>query len=496
MIGFRLVAFLISCLLIGSGPALGAQDASFWAFLPEGRVVTRCADGSAPQKEASDKLQQLDERIQELADSAPVANAVGELHELLKTECFLAAAETNRIPNPDTTRSLKEWWLDGYGRDWLESLLVVSKQGSIDHLAPYIGVPPDARKTLNLEAHRTHPLSTLLCATSDATCGRETRGWRVRAEESFEAHRATGQHDGSHIRGGWRAPSFDEVSERCAENPLSGEEGFDEEESDKKASGVKASDADMSQRYQPWRACVERARPKQVALPLGDFKAPQTGWLVIAGRRGHYQFCDTVRAYHLGTGAAFIDDSCSALELLSDGQVDGAATNKGRTRRVTAGVVPAQNLREALWMLLLRGETEEVQLHTAFYPLPDGITPQVTVRRDEDGLAGPSMWSNTAQTFLTWRWIPETGPVFAGDMTWPNSYDAADNHAAALLHVAEEGFVERCPPRHVSSMAMLASRPVQKLNDVDAEAISELDQDLRDATGRWKSLRPCRSGRE
>jgi hypothetical protein len=161
MIGFRLVAFLISCLLIGSGPALGAQDASFWAFLPEGRVVTRCADGSAPQKEASDKLQQLDERIQELADSAPVANAVGELHELLKTECFLAAAETNRIPNPDTTRSLKEWWLDGYGRDWLESLLVVSKQGSIDHLAPYIGVPPDARKTLNLEAHRTHPLSTL-----------------------------------------------------------------------------------------------------------------------------------------------------------------------------------------------------------------------------------------------------------------------------------------------------------------------------------------------
>ena len=193
------------------------------------------------------------------------------------------------------------------------------------------------------------------------------------------------------------------MSERCAENP-SGEEASDEEESVKKASGEKASsakapagkvsaekvsDADMSQRYQPWRACVERARPKQVALPLGDFKAPETGWLVIAGRRGHYEFCDTIRAYHLGTGAAFIDDSCSALELQSDGQIDRAATNKGRARRVTAGVVPTENLREALWMLLLRGETEEVQLHTAFYPLPEGITPQVTVRRDEDDLAGP-----------------------------------------------------------------------------------------------------------
>ena len=75
---------------------------SFWAFLPEGRVVTRCVEGSAPQKDASVKLQRLDERIRGLADSAPVANAVSELHELLKTDCFLAAAETNRIPNPDT----------------------------------------------------------------------------------------------------------------------------------------------------------------------------------------------------------------------------------------------------------------------------------------------------------------------------------------------------------------------------------------------------------
>ena len=120
MTGLRLVASVLSCLLIGSGPALGAQDASFWAFLPEGRVVPRCAEGSAPQEEASVKLQRLDERIKGLADSAPAAQAVGELHELLKTECFFAAAETNRIPNPDSTRSLKEWWLDGYGRDWLD----------------------------------------------------------------------------------------------------------------------------------------------------------------------------------------------------------------------------------------------------------------------------------------------------------------------------------------------------------------------------------------
>ncbi len=68
------IAFvLIACVPIGSGPALDAQDDGFWAFLPEGRVVSRCVEGSAAQKDASVKLQRLDERIRGLADSTPVA---------------------------------------------------------------------------------------------------------------------------------------------------------------------------------------------------------------------------------------------------------------------------------------------------------------------------------------------------------------------------------------------------------------------------------------
>ena len=80
-------------------------------------------------------------------------------------------------------------------------------------------------------------------------------------------------------------------------------------------------------------------------------------------------------------------------------------------------------------------------------------------------------------------------------MTWPDSYDAAENHAAALLDVAEEGFVERCPPRPVPSLpalSTLASRPVQNLNEADGEDISDLDRDMRDAVGRWKSAASCR----
>jgi hypothetical protein len=295
---------LIASVLIGSNPALSAQRDPFWAFLPEGRVVPRCVEGSAAQKEASAALQRLDERIRGLADSAPAANAVGELH-----------------------------------------------------------------------------------------------------------------------------------------------------------------------------AC----------------------WLIIAGRRGHHEFCQTVRAYDLVTGAAFIDDNCSEITHKWDGRIESDMYQRGMVRRIKAGAVPVENLRETLWMLLLRSETEEVQVDIEYYPVPEGVKPQAVVRRRTDEyFGGIGGWSNTAQTRLTWRWIPAAGPVFVGNFTWPEANDAAENHAAALLDVAEEGFVERCPPRSIPSLptlSRLASRRTHNLNEIEREDIYDLDGDLRDAVERWKPLRSCSSSR-
>lgn len=478
---------IVACALIGSNPALSAhpqregqkdsQRESFWAFLPEGRVVPRCAEGSAAQQNASAALQRLDQRIRGLADSAPAASAAaaaGELHALLKTECFLAAAETNRIPKPDTARSLKQWWLDGSGRHWLTSLLVTPQLGNVDRVSPHIAVPADPRKTLDLEAHRNHPLATLLCPSNDPVCGRETRGWRRRAETSFKAHRAAGRHNGSHMEEGWRQPTPAEISAQC----------------DKES-----ADRDGPERYRRWRACVEGLRVKQFAMPLGDVKAPDTGWLIVAGRRGHHEFCDTMRAYDVATGAAFIDDTCSEITLKADGRLESDMSHGGKARRVKAGAVPVENLRETLWMLLLRGEAEEVQVDIEYYPVPDGVTPQAVVRlRDDEYSGGGGEWSHTGQSRLTWRWIPAAGPVFAGNLTWPDANDAAENHAAALLDVAEEGFVERCAPRPVPSLQALsglASRRVHHLNEVEREDLSDLDGELRGAVERWKPLRSC-----
>lgn len=477
---------IAACALIGSNPALSAQSQrdsqkdSFWAFLPEGKVVSRCAEDSAAQRDATAALQRLDQRIRGLADSAPSASAaaaVGELHALLKTDCFLAAAETNRIPKADTARSLKQWWLDGSGRHWLTSLLVTPQLGNVDRVSPHIAVPADPRKTLNLEAHRNHPLATLLCPSDDAVCGRETRGWRRRAEASFKAHRAAGRHDGSHSEEGWRQPTPAEVSAQC----------------DKES-----ADRDGPERYRRWRNCVEAGRVKQFAMPLGDVKAPDTGWLIVSGRRGHHEFCDTVRAYDLATGAAFIDDTCSALDFKPDGRLESDMSHRGKARRVKAGAVPVENLRESLWMLLLRGEAEEVQVDIEYYPVPDGVMPRAVVRlRDDEHADRGGAWTNTGQTQLTWRWIPSAGAVFAGNLTWPEASNAAESHAAALLDIAEEGFVERCAPRPVPPLAALwglASRRVHHLNEVAREDLSDLDGELRGAVERWKPLRSCSAG--
>jgi hypothetical protein len=466
-VGFPLAVLSV----IFAAPSIRAQDSSFWSFLRAGRVVTRCAESTPAHEQAKERLERLDKRIQELKNADAPAGVAGELRDLLRTECFLPAVETDRIPKPDTALSLKEWWTTG-GGDWLESFLELPRLGPIDSLRPHVVVQADARKTLDLDAHRQHPVSTLLCPLADSACGAETRGWRLRADAYFEAHRALASNSG---------PTDDEpqkrrpgdISEQCAD---------------------KVSSTQTGQRYQDWRDCIEMARPKRVALPLGEFKAPTTGWVVVTGRRGHYDFCDTTRAYNLTTGAAFIHDSCSGLVLKRGGDVDVGATNKARVDSVKVGSVQVDNLREAVWMMLFRGETEELQLKAEYYPLPVGLIPEVTVRTREDDSFAAAMWANTGQTSLTWRWVPATGTAFVGELTWPSSYEAADSHAASLLAIAEEGFVEkRCTEERFPAASAFSSSKDRNLNEVAADAIREHDRDFKRAAEKWRALPVCSS---
>ena len=279
----------------------------------------------------------------------------------------------------------------------------------------------------------------------------------------------------------------DDASIAFGEQPASGPGVTSRECAEKAASSA------VDLRYQAWRTCIESRRPTRFTLPLGDFKAPATGWIVVSGRRGHYDFCDTTRAYDLATGAAFISDSCSALALRRGGNVDFDATDRARVERISAGTVPVQNLREAVWMLLFRGEAEQVQLEAEYYPLPPGLVPRVTVQ-EEDDVFTAGMSFNTGQTDLVWRWVPAAGTAFVGEVTWPGSYDAAEDHAVSLLTIAEEGLVAGCAAQPVPSPAAVRSRSARNLNDVSAESIRELDRDLGKAFDKWKALPVCQAG--
>jgi hypothetical protein len=452
-------------------PSVYAQDETFWSFLSPGAVVARCSEASDSHRRASERLQRLDEEIDGLKRTDSPAKVVTELHALLKTECFLPAAETDRVPRPDTVLSLKEWWSEAGGRDWLESFLQLPELGDVAKPKPHIVVPPDVRRTLDLESHADHPLRRFLCSLPDTACGANTRGWRLRAEASFEAHQALAQAAGSLPDEERPASGLPVISRTCAQT---------------------ASQRPARNQYQAWRACVEEHRPTRVTLPLGDLRAPEDGWLVVSGRRGHYEFCDSTRAYDLETGAAFLADSCSRLALNRDGSVDREATNNSRTLRAAVGRVPVQNLQEALWMMLFRSEAQSLQVHAAYFPLPTGLVPRFSVRPPPTEMtfsSGPLF--STAQTVLAWQWIPTNGPAIAGEFAWPYSYDAAEDHAVSLLTIAENGFVDGCAPRRPPAVSLLRSSAPVRLNDASDDMLTDLVTDYSRAVEQWADLRPC-----
>ena len=464
-------AWLLAVALAVAAPG-HAQDAGFWSFLTPGAPLPRCAESSLAHQDARARLDLLDEYIDRLPDPTDAASAVRELHALLKSECFLPAAETARIPTPDSTLALKSWWRDG-GRDWLDSYLELPEFGVLPHLRPHVGLPPDMRRTLTSSIDRNDPLRSLVCRLDEPACGVETLGWIERAERAFDSHRIVHLDDDRRVLDNDLTPvarTEEAAAERCATHMTT---------------------ADKDSRYQTWRDCLETQRPKTTALPLGRIKAPTAGWLIVSGRRGHYDFCDTTSAYDLGTGAAFIHESCSALDLNADGSVDRALTDAARADTVRTGKLAVDNLREAVWMMLLQEKTSRIQLQAKWYPLPDGLEPHIVAHAPMfDVNAFDSPMASTAQTILAWRWLPLTGSQMSGEMIWPGSYDAAEDHAASLLDVAERGLVAGCVPRRPPPEWQLGL-PDIRVNPVDAPPERAFYRKVQAAYKQWAGAPLC-----
>lgn len=442
------------------------QDhAEFWKGTPEAGVIRACAPGSPPHWNARDALRRFERQVAALSDDAPVTVSTQRLARLLRQPCFELAFESLRVPRVDSVPALRAW-LERGGGFWLTSLLEMPESGGASHVV----VPPDAPRTLVPRgSNHQSALDEFLCPLGDAACGGATRGWVLRAAKAIEQHALASLGDTNATTVSRPARSAQTVSDDC----------------------VRAATTEPDAlRYEAWRACVENYRDVRALVPVAEFRAPTQGWLIVAGRRGHYDFCDTVRAFNLADGTALFDDSCSALALERDGSVNREKTNVGRVSAVRVGRVPVDALREAAWMLMFRHQFVPGQRDADVVPLPPGFERRWdrTYPPAQFSITRQSGWFSTAQTSLTWA-LAAGGQAFAGTVTWPSSSDGAEEHAAHLLEIAEAGFVPGCRLSDVPNVGA----PQLTLVDRSAGAdVSDLRTTLAAAAARWAKTPSCR----
>lgn len=440
------------------------QHQAFWKGVPETGVIRECPPGSTAHRDARDALRRFQRHVASLDATASIDGPRRQLRDLLHLPCFALAFESLRVPVVDSVPSLK-LWLERGGDFWLESLLQLPRFGDAAHVV----VPPDAPRTLRPGgANHDAALDAYLCAPGDASCGHATRGWVLRAAVALERHRLASARDLAGDDVSRPARSAEALSADCV-----------------RAATTEPDDV----RYEAWRACVENYRDLRPLVPVARFRAPGAGWLVVTGRRGHYEFCDTVRAFNLADGSTLMDDSCSSLVLQAGGDVNFDATNQRRVAAMRLGRVPVDALREAAWMLLFRHQFVAGQHGADAVPLPEGFE-----RRWDRAhppwnfpLTGGRATFSTAQTTLTWVLTVPGRPPIAGNVTWPSSFDGADSHASELLQVAEAGLVESCITARTPAFRKADAVLVESYVDLE-----DLEADLARAQQRWSSTKPCR----
>jgi hypothetical protein len=408
----------------------------------EARAQERCrTEGTSEAKRSVAALERLDGRILALESEGDLRQAAGELRSLLASRCFALAAEQGDPPEFDHPLSLREWWTTG-GRTWLTSYVERPRLGPVSALREQVVFPPTPRRVLSLDKTWGPVPPSLLCRLADVECGRETQGWAERATEAFSAAVLR-----ERVRSDDAFPASSvALATRC--------------EAEVRKKGGASS-------YTAWMECLTEHRVKDWALPLGRFRAPDRGWLVVRGRRGHYEFCDQLGAFDVETGATYVARSCSSLHLQQGGSVDFLATNASRRAAFEVGTVNVENLREALWMILLAPAGQQGFLAADYFPIPEGMTPTLPSLEASRVFHGGG-W-NSGQTRLEWSWITADGQSLAsGTLTWPDSYEPPEAHAVALLQIAERGLRAGCPSTvlpafepstHHSGVSTIDARP-------------------------------------
>lgn len=427
-------------------PAIVIAALALLQTQPDDRRLTRCEPTSPPHQQARVALEALDEKVTTMAPSDGYEPILAELSALLETRCFEMAVESGSRQEPDSAESLSEWWSSG-GYAWLTSYLALPIQEVNGRRTPLLVVPPEVRQTL----HTDGGLTKLICEVSDEACGKSTAGWRRRAEARLLDKAQASRREAATVRS-------------CRDT---------------------LGEYDDNQ-YQAFRGCLEASLPSATSLRLGAIRAPTSGWLVVRGRRGHYEFCDEVRAYNLANGDAFRAASCSGLALEQGGTVDFARTRELANDVLDAGRVHLENLREAAWMFLMSAETDHVRRTAIYVEVPDDI-PIFWLGDGTTGHGFGGGWGGSSgHTTLSWRVV--TGGVdITRQLRWPSSYDTADDHAVELLKIAEDSWQPGCPKSAPPELVLRQGPPPISFRDADVDEVGTVAMRLMRSLVQWNT---------
>ena len=371
-----------------------------------------CRPGQENFQAAEAALAALDLLMSDSNKEADVQTLRDAVAALVAGPCFKAVPSWPRPADSPfmSVEALRHFWSQG-GRDAFAQFLVVDSS-SLGRVRSF----PTVRESMS-----THPALVALqggvdCSVEDADCAKRAEHLREKAQSALDA---------------LPGPA------RPGQQP-----------------GLPACNRDARAmrpelRWEAWVRCAEASAPRRSMLPLGLLRVPAEGWLVLHGRRGHYNFCDEVRVYDLTEGSAYVVSQCgSRFSTERKGLSD--AQGEHPTRVHQAGQADVQKMRELLWMMLVAPAVRDDVLEApTAADLPAEVVPQAW---DRSVLQGPTVVGShgSDETELSWSWVVSSQTRASGTIRWPT--DRARRgfaHAAALLRAFEETFVSGCPAREL-----------------------------------------------
>jgi hypothetical protein len=389
------------------------------------------ADEAAVQTE----LRALGARLRAATQESAAAGLYADLALAWKRPCLVHIARIASPPAGGSLAALQRAWDAGLG-----GALIESAGGLTDRAARVLAIPPEVPRALDDEAKRA--LAPVLCGDGAPSCAR-SRAYVLRAEAAFAATVARDEK---------RPPPGE--PDRC-----------------ERAVDAFRDASDRPTAFEAWSSCVAQAAPRAWVYADVPLRGPERGWLVLRGRRGHYQFSDEVRAYDLATGAAYAATSSSGLVLGVGGGVDMAGTDAARAAAAEVGRVAVDQLRELAFVLLARKAVIQARVGTHRVTVPANIpfemTPPGRPRLMSTSRSGG--WRSSAQTTLGFAWVDGGKVVARGELRWPTASEVVDDHADTLVRVMEAGLVRGCAPARLPKGLAALARGGGAVSTIDAD---------------------------